>query len=570
VAVGRRKSDSKLLAYVGDEATNTIGVVDVNARAVIATIPLPASPREIVMNKDGSKVYVTCSSLSKLVAIDTATNGSAVQFGFEYPLLYGLALSPDETKIYFTEDARPHVANLPSGLGSTEFLYPATLPRTWANIALNPSGTRLYATNYGSFSPHPSRHNLTVYDTTTLDVVAEVELGERPVDVAVHPNQPAAFVADILQNRVYDVDLTTNTVRREISTGKGPSGVVFSAAGTEAIVANSLDNTLAIVQVASGSVTGSVTLPGKPIDVAADPSAAMAYVTLRNATLITPAPPPIGALDPLLIPEGVGQVTGIHVDAAGKIYIANGTLVRVNGMTGAGGVRYPLNGARGVFVDSTNVYTAGSGDKLKRSALDGTGVVEFGPSYPPGVGGVLNGPSGILLGNGKIYFSDTGNNIVQRMDDMTGAGLNMELFSSGSNPIGLAHLATGNRLYVAWAGGHFITENSTSGTIDLGTPGIPGSGVGTFNSPRGIALDSSGRIYVADNGNHRIVRMNDITGAGWTTFGTQGSGVNQFKNPSAIFVDGSNIYVGDTGNGRIVRISDMSGSGWTEMNTLKP
>ena len=34
--------------------------------------------------------------------------------------------------------------------------------------------------------------------------------------------------------------------------------------------------------------------------------------------------------------------------------------------------------------------------------------------------------------------------------------------------------------------------------------GYKGSGKGQFNSPLGIACDSTGNVYVADTGNHRI------------------------------------------------------------------
>lgn len=37
--------------------------------------------------------------------------------------------------------------------------------------------------------------------------------------------------------------------------------------------------------------------------------------------------------------------------------------------------------------------------------------------------------------------------------------------------------------------------------------GSLGSGNGQFNSPRGMAVDSSGNVYVADTGNNRIQKF---------------------------------------------------------------
>lgn len=92
--------------------------------------------------------------------------------------------------------------------------------------------------------------------------------------------------------------------------------------------------------------------------------------------------------------------------------------------------------------------------------------------------------------------------------------------------------------------------------------GTRGSGVGQFEGPVGIFVDSAWRIYVTDARNSRLVRINDIAGSGWTTFGSHATGVNQFLFPWGIFVTpAGQVFVSDVY--RIVRINDMSGSGWT-------
>ena len=121
--------------------------------------------------------------------------------------------------------------------------------------------------------------------------------------------------------------------------------------------------------------------------------------------------------------------------------------------------------------------------------------------------------------------------------------------------------STVSRILVA-DGTRLVQMDNMSGS-GWATFGSPGSGVGQFTFPAGIAVDSLGRIYVADYFNDRIVRINDITGAGWTTFGTAGSGVGQFDGVAKIAIDSlDRIYVTDQSNNRVVRIDDMSGAGW--------
>ena len=48
-----------------------------------------------------------------------------------------------------------------------------------------------------------------------------------------------------------------------------------------------------------------------------------------------------------------------------------------------------------------------------------------------------------------------------------------------------------------------IIELSPNGDL-LSQMGGPGSGVGQFDAPEGLAVDSQGRVYVADTGNNRV------------------------------------------------------------------
>ena len=122
-----------------------------------------------------------------------------------------------------------------------------------------------------------------------------------------------------------------------------------------------------------------------------------------------------------------------------------------------------------------------------------------------------------------IYIADRNNNRIVRVDDR-----------SGDNPIALGAL---------------------------------GSGVGQFNLPNSVTVDSQGRVYVADGGNSRIVRINDITrpaiaAGNWTALpASLPNGVNTLNTPYGVAIDHSGrIYIGDTGNNRVVRVDDMSGS----------
>ncbi len=88
-----------------------------------------------------------------------------------------------------------------------------------------------------------------------------------------------------------------------------------------------------------------------------------------------------------------------------------------------------------------------------------------------------------------------------------------------------------------------------------GTNGIPGTGDGQFNNPRGVAVDNQGNVYVADTLNDRLQKFT-ITGTFLAKWGTPGTGDGQFNDPEGVAVDkAGNVYVADTGHDRIQKFT---------------
>src|SRR5206468_1329426 len=98
-------------------------------------------------------------------------------------------------------------------------------------------------------------------------------------------------------------------------------------------------------------------------------------------------------------------------------------------------------------------------------------------------------------------------------------------------------------------------------TTLAGVVGSPGSADGSqnlarFNSPYGVAMDSSGNIYVADNYNSTIRKITaggvvtTLAGLAGSYGSADGTGsAARFYGPSGVAVDNAgNVYVADAGN----------------------
>ena len=91
-----------------------------------------------------------------------------------------------------------------------------------------------------------------------------------------------------------------------------------------------------------------------------------------------------------------------------------------------------------------------------------------------------------------------------------------------------------------------------------------GNGLGQFDSPEGVVIDSSGNIYVADTLNNRIQRYDAGTGD-WTEIGNNTTEKGYLSYPRGLTVDNlGNVYVTNTERERVQEYKVETGS-WEEI-----
>jgi sugar lactone lactonase YvrE len=346
------------------------------------------------------------------------------------------------------------------------------------------------------------------------------------------PSIPYGLAVDGSGN-VYVTDIGNHVIRKIT-----PAGVVSTFAGTPGF---------------AGYADG----PGDtasfylPLDVAVDSSGYVYVVDTGNNVIrrITPA----GVVSTLAgepgiqgDADGTGSAARFHwlssivVDASGTLYVGDSNRHTIRRVTPAG-------------VVTTLAGEAGTG-----GVVDGAGSAAR-----------LAGPRSLAVtAAGDLVVSETHN-----IRTVTAAGVVASLAGPGDWHHGVvfpSHIVvdgTGHA-YVADSGQHTILRVTPTGesSVFAGSSSEHGSAIGfdaRFNSPTGIAMDSSGYLYVADNHNHVISRISPqgevfyFAGLAGNPGGTDAMGVNaRFRFPNGLAVDSSgNVYVADTGNHTIRRIA---------------
>ena len=287
----------------------------------------------------------------------------------------------------------------------------------------------------------------------------------------------------------------------------------------------------------------------------------------------------------------IGLVTGVAVDPAGNIYLAdflNARVRRINpaGMittiAGSGDFGYISDGAPavesvmlpdGVAIDNSGNLLLSDVNRSVVRRVDlssgmiftvaGNGNFGFLGDNGGATNAELNGPAGLAVdGNNQIYIADAFNSRIRKI---TGGTITTWAGTSNRDggaataaflnlPEGLAASAPGN-LVVADTGDLAVRRFSVGGNI---------SSVGQIlGPPHGVAADASGNYYVADD-EPLILK---ITPAGVTSIvaGTAQDGYSgdngpatkaMISAPTSVAVDlANNVYFTDFTNNRIRKVN---------------
>jgi sugar lactone lactonase YvrE/outer membrane lipoprotein-sorting protein len=263
--------------------------------------------------------------------------------------------------------------------------------------------------------------------------------------------------------------------------------------------------------------------------------------------------------------------SGLAVDSAGNLYIADRGNNRIRKVTPAGIISTVAGNGNSPYSDDDGQATAAKLSITTGVAVDSAGNFYIADRDSNRIRKVTTeGVISTVAGNGTIGFSGDG-------ALATAAQL--------SSPSGVAVDSAGN-LYIADYGNLRIRKVTTEGIISTvagrGFGGLLGDGgpatAAQVNYPNGVALDSEGNLYIAENNRIRKVTAAGIisTMAGTGTQGYNGDEVPaiaaQLYSPRGLAVDSvGNLYFADRGNHRIRKvattgiITTVAGGGTAEL-----
>ena len=262
-------------AYVANSANNTVSVIDLSVNAVVASIPVGASPWGVASAPDGSRVYVSHTSyLGSVSVINTANNQVIATLAVPGPS-YGLCVSPDGSRLYVSNhNSTIHVFNTVSNtLINTYYIGGGNM----FGLVVSPDGSKLYVA--GS-------NNLYVLNSSG-GFITNVPVGSNPIGVTISANGSRIYVSNSNSNTVSIINAATNLVMNTVVVGSSPYGLTLSPDGKMLYVANNGSNNVSVMNTATNEVVTTIAAGNAPSGISMSADGALVYVTNQNSNTVT-------------------------------------------------------------------------------------------------------------------------------------------------------------------------------------------------------------------------------------------------------------------------------------------
>ncbi|MBI2528388.1 MAG: beta-propeller fold lactonase family protein [Candidatus Rokubacteria bacterium] len=277
---GRGQELRRVLAYVSNEGSDTVSVIDRSLDRVVAVLAVGRAPRGLAVTRDTSRAFVVNSGESTLGVIDVNSNRVIHTTNLEVGAgASDAVITPDGRTLYVTNTA----LNSVSAIDAQSFQTVRAVP-----VGLRPAGLALIPPRAGLLVANGGSNTVSLIDTSRNAVAATIPVDFQPSNLAVDATGGQAFVPHLGSPRLSVVSLSALRSVRTVTVGVAaavlPEGEV---GGTRLLIARPREARVSLFDVGLNAEVDSIAVGEEPRYLALEPDREKLYVVNRGSDTVT-------------------------------------------------------------------------------------------------------------------------------------------------------------------------------------------------------------------------------------------------------------------------------------------
>ena len=287
-----------------NKSDNTVSLIDLASRKVVATVPTGVGPHEVAVSPDGKTAVIanygaqTPGNSLTVINIPSKQAVRTIDLG-QYRRPHGIVwLKGNEIALTSEANKALLIVDINSGKVSANSITEQNVSHM---VVVSPKHNRAFVANIGSGS-------VTVIDLKTMTKVVDLQTGAGAEGIDISPDQKEVWVSNRAANTVSIIETASSKVAATVESKDFPIRVKFTPDGKHVLVSNARSGDVAIFDAASRKEVRRVSMEVKanessnsgarlfgnqfgqspvPVGILVAPGLAHAFVANTNADIVT-------------------------------------------------------------------------------------------------------------------------------------------------------------------------------------------------------------------------------------------------------------------------------------------
>ncbi|MEK8029773.1 cytochrome b/b6 domain-containing protein [Ideonella sp. DXS29W] len=256
-------------AYVPNEGSGTLSVIDVATDQVVAEIAAGKKPRGTVITVDGQRAFVSDQPNNRLVIVDLAKRQASGEVALgESP--EGVGLSPDGRWAAVAIEESNDVAFVDTASNKLAYVVKVS-GKNPEHAVFSPDGKLVFVSA-------EEGEAVNVIDMAKRQDVARIPVGARPRGIGFSPDGARAYVAAENSDELYVIYTRELKVAAKVKAGSRSNGVTVHPNGKWVFVSNGGAASVSVIDAATLATVATVPVGQRPWNMALSPDGAKLYV----------------------------------------------------------------------------------------------------------------------------------------------------------------------------------------------------------------------------------------------------------------------------------------------------